>query len=126
MACSERGQSPRRSASPSLEEWPARVAGDRTEVTQVSWMWLNIPLMVLVVLAVAGIPLWLVLTRPEYSGRPDGSALDAEMHAQRLVELAKQGRRQMADRSANALHGDGSDLLRLRLGVPPEAGRAAW
>jgi len=94
-------------------------------VIEMNWMWLNIPLMAVVFLAVAGIPLWLVLRRPEFSGRPDGSALDAEMHAQRLVELGQHGRRQLADRPANALHGDGSDLLRLRLGVPAEAGRAA-
>jgi hypothetical protein len=125
MARSDRSQSPRRSASPSLTEWPARVAGDLTEVTQVSWMWLNIPLMALFFLAVAGIPLWLVLRRPDFSGRPGAGALQAEMDAQRLVELRQQGRRQLADRSAYALHGDGSDLLRLRLGVPAEAGRGA-
>jgi hypothetical protein len=90
----------------------------------VSWMWLNIPLMVLVVLAVAGIPLWLVLTRPEYSGRPDGS-LPPEPDAQRLVELREQSRREMTDRPANARHGDGSDLVRLRPGVPARAGSAA-
>jgi len=32
----------------------------------VSWLWLNIPLMVLFAGAVAGIPLWLVLTRPDF------------------------------------------------------------
>jgi hypothetical protein len=42
-----------------------------------SWVWLNIPLGVLVVLAIAGIPMWLVLkhpdARPELTGaaRPD-------------------------------------------------------
>jgi len=39
-----------------------------------NWMWLNIPLMALFFLAVAGIPLWLVLRRPDFSaaaaGRP--------------------------------------------------------
>jgi hypothetical protein len=72
MACSDRSQSQRISKSRSLKEWPARVVGDRTEVSQVSWMWLNIPLMVLVFAAVAGIPLWLVLTRPEFSEGPPG------------------------------------------------------
>ena len=31
-----------------------------------SWLWLNIPLMVLFAAAVAGIPLWLVLRRPDF------------------------------------------------------------
>ena len=30
-----------------------------------SWFWLNIPLMALFSLATAGIPMWLVLRRPE-------------------------------------------------------------
>jgi hypothetical protein len=32
----------------------------------VNWLWLNIPLMVLFAAAVAGIPLWLVLRRPDF------------------------------------------------------------
>jgi hypothetical protein len=125
MTCAEGGQSARRSGSPSLAE----VAGEGrlrpTEVTNVSWMWLNIPLMVLVVLAVAGIPLWLVLTRPDFSGQPDTGSLQPEMDAKRLVDLRQQGRREPADRRADALDRDGSDLLGLRLGVPVEAGHAA-
>ena len=31
-----------------------------------SWLWLNIPLMVLFAAAAAGIPLWLVLRRPDF------------------------------------------------------------
>ena len=31
-----------------------------------NWLWLNIPLMVLFAAAVAGIPLWLVLRRPDF------------------------------------------------------------
>ena len=30
-----------------------------------SWIWLNVPLMALFSLATAGIPMWLVLRRPE-------------------------------------------------------------
>jgi hypothetical protein len=30
-----------------------------------SWLWLNIPLMAAFSLAVAGVPMWLVLRRPE-------------------------------------------------------------
>ena len=37
-----------------------------------SWVWLNIPLGVVVVLAVAGIPMWLVLKRP--AARPERAA----------------------------------------------------
>ena len=35
-----------------------------------SWLLLNIPLMVLFVAAVAGIPLWLVLRRPDFGPEP--------------------------------------------------------
>jgi hypothetical protein len=37
-----------------------------------SWIWLNIPLGVLVVLAIAGIPMWLVVKHPD--ARPDLAA----------------------------------------------------
>jgi len=37
-----------------------------------SWVWLNIPLGVVVVLATAGIPMWLVLERP--AARPERDA----------------------------------------------------
>jgi hypothetical protein len=36
----------------------------------VSWLWLNIPLMVLFAAAVVGIPLWLVLRRPDFGPEP--------------------------------------------------------
>jgi len=42
------------------------------EVSTMSWVWLNIPLGVVVVLAVAGIPMWLVLKRPD--ARPELAA----------------------------------------------------
>ena len=35
-----------------------------------SWLWLNIPLMALFAAAVAGIPLWLVLRRPDFGPEP--------------------------------------------------------
>jgi hypothetical protein len=125
MARTDPGQSSRRTASPSLKESPARDDRDLTEVTKVNWMWLDFPLMAVFFLAVAGIPLWLVLKRPDFSGQPGVGSLQAEMHAQRLIELRQQSWREMADRPANALHGDGSDLLRLRLAVPAEAGSGA-
>jgi hypothetical protein len=36
------------------------------EGVHVSWLWLNIPLMAVFFIAVAGIPLWLVLRRPDF------------------------------------------------------------
>jgi hypothetical protein len=36
----------------------------------VNWLWLNIPLMAVFFLAVAGIPLWLVLRRPDFAAVP--------------------------------------------------------
>lgn len=34
------------------------------------WFWLNIPACTLIVLATAGIPLWMVLTRPDEEHAP--------------------------------------------------------
>jgi hypothetical protein len=36
----------------------------------VNWLWLNVPLMAVFFLAVAGIPLWLVLRRPDLAAAP--------------------------------------------------------
>jgi hypothetical protein len=36
----------------------------------VNWLWLNIPLMAVFFIAVAGIPLWLVLRRPDFGPQP--------------------------------------------------------
>jgi hypothetical protein len=36
----------------------------------VTWLWLNGPLMVLFAAAVVGIPLWLVLRRPDFGPEP--------------------------------------------------------
>jgi hypothetical protein len=47
----------------------------RTEMA--SWFWINVPLMAVFFLATAGIPLWLVLRRPDWSGgnkRPSAAA----------------------------------------------------
>ena len=35
-----------------------------------TWLWLNVPLMVLFAAAVVGIPLWLVLRRPDFGPEP--------------------------------------------------------
>jgi len=40
----------------------------------VNWLWLNISLMAVFFLAVAGIPLWLVLRRPDFAGVPADQA----------------------------------------------------
>jgi hypothetical protein len=36
-----------------------------TEAENMAWVWLNIPLGALIFLAVAGIPMWLVIKRPD-------------------------------------------------------------
>jgi hypothetical protein len=61
-----------RSSPPRLWIWPAREPADLPEVSQVSWMWVNVPLMVVFFCAVAGIPLWLVLRRPDFGPAPAG------------------------------------------------------
>jgi hypothetical protein len=45
----------------------------------VSWFWLNIPLMVLFAAAVVGIPLWLVLRRPDFG--PETASRPGEVPA---------------------------------------------
>lgn len=45
-----------------------------------SWVWLNIPLGIVIVLAVSGIPLWLVLKHPDE--RPSTSAAAGDTPAQ--------------------------------------------
>jgi hypothetical protein len=35
-----------------------------------SWFWLNVPLAVLFFAAWSGIPLWMVLRRPDWRGKP--------------------------------------------------------
>jgi hypothetical protein len=65
MAAANGDQNQLRSSPPNLRSLPAIGAGTSTEVTQVNWLWLNIPLMALFFVAVAGVPLWLVLRRPD-------------------------------------------------------------
>ena len=47
-----------------------------------NWLWLNIPLMALFFLAVAGIPLWLVLRRPDFAEAPADRQLPATVPPQ--------------------------------------------
>ena len=46
-----------------------------------NWFWLNIPLMAVFFLATAGIPLWLVLKRPDWSGGENQPSAAAQAHA---------------------------------------------
>jgi hypothetical protein len=46
----------------------------------VNWLWLNVPLMVLFAAAVAGIPLWLVLRRPDFG--PEAASRPGPVPAQ--------------------------------------------
>lgn len=46
-------------------------------------LWMNIPLMVLAFGLMAGIPLWMVLRRPSWSGKPEISAVPAYIVRQR-------------------------------------------
>jgi hypothetical protein len=43
-----------------------------------SWFWLNVPLMAVFFLATAGIPVWLVLRRPDWSGGENQASAAAE------------------------------------------------
>ncbi len=67
-----------------------------------SWFWLNVPLMAVFFLATAGIPLWLVLKRPDRApGDQQASAAarvhatteepghSEEMHAERELQLTR-------------------------------------
>ena len=68
-----------------------------------SWLWLNVPLMVLFAAAIVGIPLCLVLRRPDFgpepAGRP-GEAVPATIAA-RYAEAGAH-RTPHASRSADA------------------------
>ena len=46
-----------------------------------SWFWLNIPLMAVFFLATAGIPLWLVLKRPDRAPAVQQPSAAAKVHA---------------------------------------------
>jgi hypothetical protein len=55
----------------------------------VSWLWLNIPLMVLFAAAVVGIPLWLVLRRPDFG--PETASRPGEVPARVGARYAAAG-----------------------------------
>ncbi len=46
-----------------------------------SWIWLNVPLMAVFFLATAGIPLWLVLKRPDRAPGEHQPSAAAKVHA---------------------------------------------
>jgi hypothetical protein len=61
-----------------------------------TWLWLNIPLSAVFFLATAGIPLWLVLTRPDWSGgkkRPQRQQSAATQAETRRPQKARSRRR---------------------------------
>jgi len=60
-----------------------------------SWVWLNIPLGVLVVLAIAGIPMWLVIKHPD--ARPElAIAVHPDLAATARPDLAAATRPDLA------------------------------
>jgi hypothetical protein len=73
----------------------------------VSWFWLNVPLMVLFAAAVVGIPLWLVLRRPDFG--PETASRPGEVparvgarYAQARAGSAEQQPRLAAARAGSA------------------------
>jgi hypothetical protein len=60
-----------RGSPPTLGVSPAKAAGAEPEVTSVNWVWLNIPPIVVVVLATAGIPIWMTLRYPDTGAGAD-------------------------------------------------------
>jgi hypothetical protein len=61
------------------------------------------------------------MRRPASSSSAE-TPLQAEVDAEGLVELGHERRAQLAYPVADALDGNGPDLLSLRLGVPPQPG----
>jgi hypothetical protein len=56
-----------------------------------SWFWLNVPLMAVFFLATAGIPLWLVLRRPDRTSgdRKASAALKEQAAAEQSAQSQK-------------------------------------
>ena len=63
-----------------------------------TWLWLNIPLMVLAFAAIAGIPYWLVLRHPDHNPveevRREEAALAHELARLREHELERERERE--------------------------------
>ena len=51
---------------------PATPTPDLSTEAEMNWFWLNMPLAALIFAAVAGIPLWMVITHPDTG--PDAAA----------------------------------------------------
>jgi hypothetical protein len=52
-----------------------------------TWIWLNMPLAVLMVAFTVGLPLWVIIKHPE-GGASDASAAQVPPHAQTPVSVA--------------------------------------
>lgn len=50
-------------------------------------LWMNIPLMVLAFGLMAGIPLWFVLRRSDWHGKPEARAVPAYLAARRTARI---------------------------------------
>lgn len=53
-------------------------------------LWINIPLMVIAFGLMTGIPLWLVLRRPDWHGKPETPAVPAYMAADRAAQTRRE------------------------------------
>jgi len=77
------------------------------------WMWLNVPLGLLIVLAVAGIPMWMVIKHPDIGPEGQGARRAAyrpkrvPAHAEGTLAYVRVPARSAADhrRAANVLAG---------------------
>ena len=50
-------------------------------------LWLNVPLMVLFLGLMAGIPLWMVLRRHDWHGKPEASTIPAYLAVRRTARV---------------------------------------
>jgi len=88
-----------RTSGGNLWIWRAEPIGAQsTEVTLVSWAWLNFPLAALFFLAMTAIPLWLVVKRPDNGPSFAAVPADARIPAISAVASAEA----VPDRSAAA------------------------
>jgi hypothetical protein len=72
IAGTKASQSTVRSWRARLRTSPAGEPANRMGVTGVSWFWMFLPLGAVFFFATAGIPMWLVLTRPDFAHEPAG------------------------------------------------------
>jgi hypothetical protein len=94
----------------------------------VTWLWLNIPLMVLFAAAVVGIPLWLVLRRPDFgpepASRPGEVPASVAAHYARPVARSAASARLEARPLAKSVASARPETHRAR--TPDDAWRYGW